>query len=132
MCEKERCTWFSHLSCASGEIVGVICWNLWVLGTAQSAKLRTRKRWLGLKNTLLPVCSWQKYREGYFFPQHLFFKDYFVLHRSWNFVFIVKINKAVALQYFNTMPYITATKPLYWSELKRNKNCAVSTVIILW
>jgi len=31
----------------------------------------------------------------------------------------VKINKAVAMQYFNTKPYITATEPLYCSELKR-------------
>jgi len=38
----------------------------------------------------------------------------------------VKINKAVALQYFNTKPYIT-TEPLYCS-----KNIAVSTLIILW
>jgi len=34
---------------------------------------------------------------------------------------IVKFNKAVALHYFNTKPYIAAKEPLYCSELKSIK-----------
>jgi len=63
-----------------------------------------------------------------FFPINIyFFKECCVLHISWNWVFIEKINKAVALQYFNTKPYITSTEPLYCRI-----TIAVSTLIILW
>jgi len=65
------------------------------------------------KRPLLPVCFWQKYRRGFCFLLFVVVKDCCVLHRSWNCVFLVEINKAVALQYFNTKPCITQQQNLY-------------------